>query len=1016
MTKISCRMFGVPSILEDGKDIFIPIGKLSGLVYYILIKKIVSRDEVAGLFWSSSNDERSKVSLRNALHKIRKLFKEEIILSPNKSTLMLNENIEFEIDVEKFSNNPIENLDLYTGEFMKGFYIKDSADFEYWIIEQRNYYKEQFISNIKKKIKNDFDTKNFKNFENEINSLLAVDNFNETAYMYLMKYYKLSGRYDKIINEYYNFQKLMEEELGIYPSDEIETLYNDAIENVNKSKGSNFRDKILEFYDRDYELKIMQENLDNFYNGREYKSILITGESGIGKTVLKKKLLSKNKGRFKIFESQCHVVEKDFLYSPWMKIISAIENELSKNHLKRPYIWDDVLKNLFFDGKSEYQPLSKILENKENFNIDLIYSSIYSVLEILNTDKKILIIIEDIQWADNLSIKLLINFILRMNKNVLFILTKSDESDEKVDRLLATLKDINKLLLIELKRFNRRDVSIIVRKSFENKEISEEDIDDIYEKSKGNSFFLREYIELYKKNEKENLIIPKMQNILQEKFSGLNEKEINILEILSVFYGDATIDNLMKLLDLKAFDVVKSLNFLVKMNVIEEKKKNNEIVIGFVYSAYKEFIYNGLSDVSKKIIHGEIAKILEEELLNNIDITLYIKLKHHYSKANEDVKALKYEVYILNYYLNFSHELFPDLDDYDLSKQVKLFVKNDKALKWIHDVEKEILRVKNLRKNNFNFEEIRKIELLFLYCKGRYLIRGGNYFNGIKVMDRVIKLAIDLKDEKAELLGYKQMAIYGIQINDPNVMLKHIISGIKVARKLKNNSDMGVLYRLYGVYYLMQGNFKSAENLFNKSIELFSNSGGIENSNSISIAADYNYIGEIRNSECNYDEAMQYFKKSIDLCEDTDASCLSIFYINAGKTCFLMNNIEDMKKYFMLSKQIVDRFDSYWKNSVLDAFLALVLFLECDYISSIQYLKNAVAEVKTINNPRDIGIVYFVEAIMAFIIKKQNILELREIKEFLSETADVYYYNAIKYLDANRDRAEIEYLKQNIIC
>ena len=44
-----------------------------------------------------------------------------------------------------------------------------------------------------------------------------------------MKFYKQKGRYDKIINEYKNIEKLMEDELGIEPPDEIKNIYREAL-------------------------------------------------------------------------------------------------------------------------------------------------------------------------------------------------------------------------------------------------------------------------------------------------------------------------------------------------------------------------------------------------------------------------------------------------------------------------------------------------------------------------------------------------------------------------------------------------------------------------------------------------------------------------------------------------------------------------------------------------------------------------------------------------------------------
>ena len=414
MTKIICKLFGYPKIYEDKKEIFLPSGKLTAFFYYLLLKKVVSRDEIAGMFWASSNEQKAKISLRNALHKIRRSFKEDVILSPNKSILTLNKDLDIDIDVEKFQRDPLNNFSLYNGNFLKGFYVKEAIDFDYWVLEINTFYKELFIKTAEKKIEEDFLQNRLENLETAITSLLAADNFNDKAYLYLMKFYKEKGRYDKIINEYKNIQKLMEEELGVDPPDEIKNAYKDALKFIGKNKENNIKKNKIEIYCRDFELDNIQRNLDNFIKGISNKSILITGESGIGKTILKKEILNRNNEKFKIFETACFNMEKDFSYLPWMNIIRDMENELLKFNLKKPHLWDNILKNLFFDGANNIQPSIEILENKENFNVDLIYNSIYSALDILSKGKKIIIVFEDIQWADQLSIKLLINLILQM--------------------------------------------------------------------------------------------------------------------------------------------------------------------------------------------------------------------------------------------------------------------------------------------------------------------------------------------------------------------------------------------------------------------------------------------------------------------------------------------------------------------------------------------------------------------------------------------------------------------------
>ena len=57
MSKISCKLFGVPQIMKDGQSVFLPYAKINALLYYMLINKVVSRTEIAGLLWPDSKKE-----------------------------------------------------------------------------------------------------------------------------------------------------------------------------------------------------------------------------------------------------------------------------------------------------------------------------------------------------------------------------------------------------------------------------------------------------------------------------------------------------------------------------------------------------------------------------------------------------------------------------------------------------------------------------------------------------------------------------------------------------------------------------------------------------------------------------------------------------------------------------------------------------------------------------------------------------------------------------------------------
>lgn len=1007
---IYCGLLGIPIIKENEKTIYLPSGKVSGLFYYILCKKVVTREMLATLFWPMSSEENAKISLRNALYKIRRAFKQEIVLTPNKSIIKLNMNLDIVIDLDIFERDPIENLNLYKGKFLKGIYIKNIPEYDDWLLEQRIYYSEIYNKNLEKKINFDIENDRLDSIENDIGKLIAIDNYNEKAYLLLMNYYSKIGRYDKIVNEYYKVEEILKNELGIQPCEEIKDIYRETLRKL-KVKEENNKKEIL-FYDRYYEKNILKEYFQNFKEGKDYKSIIITGEIGIGKTILKKEALKEYRDEFIILESNCYYMEQKISLAPWKKIILSIYNILKDEGIEVPISWEQIMDNMFpkFEDRSVNDKF--IVEHMERFTFDRLYNILYSVLELIGKNKKIIIVIEDIQWADKYSLKLLINLALYFNCNVMFLLTSNEENLLEIKDFIISMKMAEKIIELKLEPFEKEIVAKIIKNSLNEELVPQKVIDDIYEKSQGNALFIEEYIELYKNRQKDLILTDKINDVLNIKFSTINTHERHVLEKISLFYKEVDLKMLLKFGVMSAYDLIKAINHLKNKHIIEVKNENGVTNISFTNRIYKDYINNNLSGVSRKIMNLEIAKVLELEInQRNIDETLITQIKNHYEFAGEKIKVLEYEVKILSYYLNFTHELFPNLNDFNLNKQVKVFMKGELVLKKLEKIEQEILYAKNYMYNDENIELIDNIEREFLYNKCRYLIREGNYEEGKQVLNRVMDIA-RRKDEKDVLLNcHKQFIFYGIQINNPEVMVNHIRLAMKLANEIEDDRELGIIIRLYGLYHLMKGNIATAEMLFNKSINNFCNSVDIENANSISIAADYNYIGEIRKVEGNYDEANILFDKAINLCEKGGASCLSVFYMNKGKVYFLMNDFENMRKCLEEALKIVEMFDSFWESSVINAYLAYYFIIKEDYDNALLYIRRAQNEITKINNPRDYGIIYFIEYLIKEKLSKECDKKSIELKRFLNKGKEFYFYSAIRNLDEFRDIAELKYLK-----
>ena len=60
---IEARFLGAPVIRKDGREIFFPYNKVNALVYYILVKGTVLRDELSGILWADKSDAMARKNL-----------------------------------------------------------------------------------------------------------------------------------------------------------------------------------------------------------------------------------------------------------------------------------------------------------------------------------------------------------------------------------------------------------------------------------------------------------------------------------------------------------------------------------------------------------------------------------------------------------------------------------------------------------------------------------------------------------------------------------------------------------------------------------------------------------------------------------------------------------------------------------------------------------------------------------------------------------------------------------------
>lgn len=1002
MGRLEITLFGMPSVRYEGETIFFPYNKINAMIYYIAVKEVITREEIASLLWPEEEERIAKKNLRNAIYQAKKTLGVDFIASPKKSLLTLDSSLDLLCDARLFAADPAHHLALYEGEFLAGFYVKDSEQYDYWATKMRSFYQEKYIATAYQQLSEDIDAGRYEHVEKSLRTLIDMDEYDERNTRLLMRFYAKTGRMGKVIETYYNLKKLLREELGVSPDVKTQEIYDQVLSEL-ETGAHESRTVESFFYGRYEELAQVRCNMLRI-NQPDHHSILIEGEAGIGKSALVRRALEDLPRTIRLVRVACYQAEMHFTLRPIEVLLEKLEELLEGMGKVLPKDWASLMGGEH--PRTEKVPDYMTAQDpKREASIERLSKLVCSAMAEIAQEAPLLLVIEDLQWMDALSVRVLTSTLLHAPLGTMLLMTTRLIFRPDLDDMVGMAMKYDKLARMKLLRFNRQQSGEFIQEATE-RPVKEAMLDTIYQETEGNPFFLSEYAQVLTTSGAQKLMTQKIKDTMKARFAYLSKQERDLLNLISYFYDEALLSTLTELTASSDIAIIGLLENLEQANILVEKDHDQDIGISFTHVKLREYIYMEQAKSKRQMIHQRIGRILEKNLDREKSRYIYSKLIYHYTAANIPLKAIEYELEALNYYLNFSHELFPILTIRDEEDKRRVYISRERATASFDRIEAMFGEL-----GSDNAPEIQRLAMKFYYIKGRYLIHDGVYREGVSDIHSVIDLAKQLDEKDYILEAYKQLIYYHIQINQPEEMDRYIEEALNLAVLCNYHKEIGILLRLKGLYHLMVGHYAEAESLLNESIRTFQITRQVEDRYAVNIAAAHNYIGEIRFQHGAYEEALTEFDTAIQLTQDKNAlSSLSVFYINKGKALYAMGKRSEAKEVFTLAYQLYGQFDSFWKRSVLDAYMALCSLEEEDYQAAATALAHAIRIQRHMEDPRADGTVDFV----CYQIKKNIPPALQDtyFKDLVSETAAVYRAGALRLLDAYRDQYELAALAQ----
>ena len=973
--ELTLKLFGPPKVVFQQKDIRFSFSKMEALFYYLAVSGEVNRDEIAGILWGDKENQVARKNLRNTVYQANKIFEGDVIVSPSRSSLALNPELSFSLDVQLFERDPIRNLHLYQGDFLEGFYVKDDEDFDQWAFRKRSAYKQLYIESCYQKI--DKEGLGDLSVESLLHHLVELDEFEEKNYQLLMEYYRIHHQLGKFFETYYKLVDLLDRELNVRPSRVIEELYHSVLEAKRTHKQSNrVNIRELPFFGRKRELSQLEEYLSLVEKGEAVGPFLVMGQSGTGKKRLMRQL----------------ILMSNRSYS-FVKVEGKVGSRQEEGE-----IWDDLHRSLEkLSGELEVPPLGK----------EDALPAVRKQLQRLSQERPLLLLLENAQWIDASSLDKLKQLEEKKGKEKWqLIFTAEGPLPDFLVHFFGSLKVERRLSLLELTNFSASESKDLLQG--ELGQIEPVVIEQMMEWSEGSPFLLSSYIEEW--NEKESLepLPDIIQAYLNQELGDMSSEEESLLHYLSCFHKPISMSILAELTATDLSVLTGLLEPLAQRGILSIVEEGEDLLVQFCKRLVAMYFYQLLSPARRRLFHQQIAQKLEETLEDSTDLLFYKEIAYQYKQSQNLLRSLSFELTYLEEILQLEHELFPI---YSKGEEGGVSDGKNSHLDILGELSHLRRELDELFSRHQKDRDYKYLKLRYLYLEGRYFIRSGEYQKGIHDIQKVISYARELKLLDFLLEGYRQIIYYCIQTENISEMAYYTDLALEDAIQANNHEAIAIQLRLKGLYYLMVGDEEQATRHLYRSIDCFSLTNSMQVKYAIQIAASLAYLAEIEQVRGHFQVAVTHLEEVLRLVGDQSVDSVRVvFDIDLGIAYYWKGDLVQARLYFDRAQKVLSGVRFPWKEELLEFYQSLIACHFGEQEEVAHYLARKELTMKQATHSRDKGMVYYLLTFLS--AKKEQGEQLNPaLSTFLKEDKNYYKKLAEQHLAPYRDPPFLKRLK-----
>jgi DNA-binding SARP family transcriptional activator len=507
-----------------------------------------------------------------------------------------------------------------------------------------------------------------------LKQLLVLDPQNGEACRSLMRVYAGMGRRTRAVRTYMKYREALEADLGLAPSEETEALYRDIVverlpsisdNHAGIGAGASGRFAPAPFVGREQELARLRIASDSAFSGHG-GFVLLAGEPGIGKTRLAEELgiYAALRGA-RVFTGCCHEDEAAPAYWPWVEIIRTYANDRDRSAMMSEMGAGagDIARLVPTIGERVLDLSAPPTVDPEEARFRL-QDSICTFLKNASARRPLMLVIDDLQWADK-STLLLLQLLARdiRGNRILLVGTCRDidvDATQRLSQAMATLQTSGLVERYELAGLSHEEVRKMIAAISEQEPLPSL-VDGVFDRSDGNPFFVRELLDESIEDQKirredgklalsrfssDEWSIPKgVRDVIRCRIGRLSRNCIRLLSVASAMPGTFSWKVLAPACGGDEDHLLNALDEALSAHILRETElSDGGCVYEFTHALIRQAIYEDLSQTRRARIHRGIGEALETSCGGD-PATNLAALAHHFFKAlpGGDVdKAIEY--------------------------------------------------------------------------------------------------------------------------------------------------------------------------------------------------------------------------------------------------------------------------------------------------------------------------------------------------------------------------------------